>query len=343
MHDDYLWDGTGEVDPDVAALERVLMPLRYETEPLVVSSVRAPSSGSTRSRWLAWAVPAAAMAAAAVLVATLGGGEDAPAAEAPSQVPAVAEPASVLETPPQIEPAPAVNVEAEPELRYDPASAHLPGFDPPAPDDGAQPPGHPTSSPKASRDDARPAKLTSSEVRDGIAPLKEKALACGRTHGAPENTKVKMKLAIAGATGRVTSAKPQAPWADTPLGRCVADVLKTARFPRFTKRSLGVLYPIRVSASAEAPAQLPPQKVLRASAMAVSARVRACGVAHDVKSGTRVELALTIDADGTATAVDVEAKGPISGDAVRCVRTSIGALKFGTSASGVSGRLPVRF
>ncbi len=393
MHDDYLWDGTGEVDADVAALERVLAPLRYEVEPLVMApgAVQAPP---VRARWVAWGVPAAAMLAALTLVAVMGGRADTPTTDVnPEPVPPAVEP-SVAARASTTEPC---STEPQPQLPYDPALARLPGFPAPVDPQSALPPvprgasgseaklvqspegRSPTrrakartkSGTKARRSDRRaaraakpedapltvdcvldPAKcgdvalprtLSSSDIRAGVASVKVAAAACGTTHSAPEDTKVRVKLAVAGSTGRVLSSTAMPPWNGTPLGMCVAEALEQAQFRRFSKKTLGAVYPIRVDGVKTSPGTGKPADVLRNAGRAISTRVRACGTAHDVEAGARIELSLKIRKDGTAKTVDVVGGEPLSGDATRCVKASIRKLKFGTSPSGVNGRIPVEF
>ena len=71
--DDYLWDGSGEADPDVAKLEGLLRPLAHD-RPLDELRLRRPSR--RRAPWIVAGI--AAVAAAAVLVLVLRG--DAPSA-----------------------------------------------------------------------------------------------------------------------------------------------------------------------------------------------------------------------------------------------------------------------
>ncbi len=95
-----------------------------------------------------------------------------------------------------------------------------------------------------SSDPNLPEKLSSTDIKAGVAPLKAAAKSCGGKHGASRGTKVKVKLSIAGATGSVTSAAAQAPHNGTPLGNCVAAALKKAKFKKFKKATLGAVYPI---------------------------------------------------------------------------------------------------
>jgi hypothetical protein len=60
MNEDYLWDGTGEPDPETRRLEELLGTLRYEPRPLVI-----PKAATTRQR--RGFVPALAIAATIAL------------------------------------------------------------------------------------------------------------------------------------------------------------------------------------------------------------------------------------------------------------------------------------
>jgi len=64
---DYLWDGSGPADPDVARLERALGGLRHTGSPPELPA-RAPKP-TPRRAWLA--IPAAAHALAAALIRDL--------------------------------------------------------------------------------------------------------------------------------------------------------------------------------------------------------------------------------------------------------------------------------
>ncbi len=95
------------------------------------------------------------------------------------------------------------------------------------------------------KDDANlPQKLTSIDVRRGFATVKPAAKACGRKHGASSGTKVKVKVSIEGATGKVISAKAIGDLADSPVGTCVSDALRGAQFPRFRAKQMGLTYPV---------------------------------------------------------------------------------------------------
>ena len=91
-----------------------------------------------------------------------------------------------------------------------------------------------------------PATPTTTQIREAVAVVKEQAKACGPRHGATAGTKVKVKFAVSGETGRVLVAEAMPPFGGTPLGNCVAAALAKAQFPKFQNESLGVVYPILV-------------------------------------------------------------------------------------------------
>jgi hypothetical protein len=66
VSDDYLWDGRGEPDPEIARLERLLGGLRGEPRP-------APAAPATRRRRPAWGRPGTLLAAAAAVLLAVGG------------------------------------------------------------------------------------------------------------------------------------------------------------------------------------------------------------------------------------------------------------------------------
>ena len=103
------------------------------------------------------------------------------------------------------------------------------------------------SSPKpAAVDPSLPKTLTQADIKKGVAPHKSAGKACGSKHGGSPGEKVLVKLSISGATGSVTKAAATGKHANTPLGNCVAQALKKAKFIKFQKSSLGVQYPIRL-------------------------------------------------------------------------------------------------
>jgi len=66
MNDDYLWDRTGEPDPEIQQLEEVLGTLRYQPRPLAIPAH--VESGKRQSHFSHFAI------AAAIAVMVLGGG-----------------------------------------------------------------------------------------------------------------------------------------------------------------------------------------------------------------------------------------------------------------------------
>lgn len=93
MNEDYLWDKSGEPDPQIQELEQILAPLRYQPKPLELPVVR-------RRNYFAWAAIAATL-----LVALIAGGlwlrsrkQQTPQHEIVRSVPSVLQ---EKETPPQ--------------------------------------------------------------------------------------------------------------------------------------------------------------------------------------------------------------------------------------------------
>jgi hypothetical protein len=93
-------------------------------------------------------------------------------------------------------------------------------------------------------DKTLPDKLSESDVRSAVAPRKSAAKACGAKHGVDPGTVVRVKLSIEGDSGKVMSASAVAPHAGTPVGDCVADALKEAKFRRFKSGQQGTIYPV---------------------------------------------------------------------------------------------------
>jgi len=84
-------------------------------------------------------------------------------------------------------------------------------------------------------------KLSKTQIREGFASVKGKAKACG---GAPGTT-VRVKVSISG-DGDVISAEPLSPHdGGDPVGECVANALKDAKFDRFTSAQQGTTYPVQ--------------------------------------------------------------------------------------------------
>lgn len=100
--------------------------------------------------------------------------------------------------------------------------------------------------PAASSDPNLPDKLSSSDIKAGIAPVKNAAKACGSKHGAKPGESVRVRISISGSSGTVSSATAQGEHKGTPLGNCVAAALKQAKFKKFKSSSMGAIYPMRM-------------------------------------------------------------------------------------------------
>lgn len=93
-----------------------------------------------------------------------------------------------------------------------------------------------------STDPGAPEKLSATDIKAGMAGVKDAAKACGPKHGAKPGEKVTVKLSFSGATGTVTKATPLDPHTGTPLGNCVAAALKNAKVIKFKTASQGASY-----------------------------------------------------------------------------------------------------
>lgn len=409
MHDDFLWDQTGDLDAQGAqmlALQRTLAPLRYEPEPLrfpfATSQPQRPSSR------FPWRVPALAAAAAAVLVLALRSSPSPP--EATVVLVSAQEPDSSASESnvggPQPSPAQVLGADASAAAegarapkrpsaaRARPAQVPKPSSTPPKRARAVKPsrrtapagPGRRRSQGKPARPDSTrrsvdcildptgcengtgrkpssrsgdkapridcildpqkceslPETLSSSDVRTGMFPIKSRVHACGRKHGAVAGDKVKVRLSILGSTGHVFKASTTGALADTPLGRCVAKAASKARFPRFKRTDVGVIYPFTMPAAkarrdpSDSAAELMQQVSARANVKA-----RGCALAHDIPSGTRVDLQVKVSTAGKVTRVRVQPREPLSADATRCLKAAVGKIVVSPSATGVDGRIPL--
>lgn len=95
---------------------------------------------------------------------------------------------------------------------------------------------------KPSVDSSLPAALSQSQLLSGLRSAKSRAKGCGKKHGADAGARVRVRMSISGATGKVASAVPQGEHASTALGKCVAKAASAASFPKFQKRSQGLQY-----------------------------------------------------------------------------------------------------
>jgi hypothetical protein len=88
--------------------------------------------------------------------------------------------------------------------------------------------------------------LTSSEIKAALEGVDVAAKACA--HGAdPAPAAVRVQLAVSGL-GTVMRSTPLGPHAGTDLGRCVAEAPALAKFPRFKKSTIGVVWSVRFDA-----------------------------------------------------------------------------------------------
>lgn len=360
MHDDYLWDASGDVDADVAALERTLAPLRYEAEPL-----RMPRAEPVAQGRPLWWIPVLAGAAAAAMVLVIAsqpetGSND---VEVLVERPDAAVTVGATETRSSV---PEVFVPRVPTPPTPPASLEAPTPPPkppapPKPSKSAKPPERANSSKRrdpvtvdcvlepskcGAKDDALPETLSTFEIRKGIAKIKARALKCGKTHGVDEATTVKTVLMVEGRTGRVLDARVQSPWRSTPLGTCVARAMSKARFPRFRQRVMSTLYPIRFEepeasvsvdcilgsegckgGDSDLPATLSSADI-RAGMAPIKSKVRACGEAHDAPAHAKVKVKLGVSGK-TGRVLNAAAMAPWVGKPLgTCVEAVVRKAKF---------------
>lgn len=116
-------------------------------------------------------------------------------------------------------------------------------LDPSAPGCGGSKPKAKPKTAEPAVDPNLPAKLSQSQLRTGFGAVKGSAKACGPKHGAASGTKVKVRVSIAGASGSVVAATPQAV-DNKALGKCVADALRKAKFPKFKSKQMGSVYSV---------------------------------------------------------------------------------------------------
>lgn len=360
MHDEYLWDGTGEVDADVAALERTLAPLRYEAEPVRLPRPE-PVAAPGRPLW--W-IPVLAGAAAAAMVLVIASQPEAGSSGGEVLVERADETVTVgaVETPPSV-----------PEVVFTPQVPTPPM--PPGSLDAPKPPPEPSAPPKPAKpskpakpparakrpsaatvdcaldpseceDDTLPETLSAVEIRKGIMRVKARALACGETHGLDEATTVKVRLHVHGRTGRVMDAGALSPWNSTPLGTCVAKAVSKAKFPRFRKSMMTAHYPVRfeeprapVSVDCilapegckgmdpDLPATLSSADIRRGMAP-IKSKVRACGEAHDAPARAKVKVKLAVSGK-TGRVLSVSAMAPWAGKPLgACVEAVVRKATF---------------
>jgi len=97
---------------------------------------------------------------------------------------------------------------------------------------------------KLPRGQKLPVRLSPTEVRIGIDRLQPAFDRCAKKFRA--KGKARAKLTILGRTGRVKKAKLIGLFAGKRVARCVVRTLKKARFGRFTRRSMIVVWTLRL-------------------------------------------------------------------------------------------------
>ncbi len=73
----------------------------------------------------------------------------------------------------------------------------------------------------------------------------------------------------------------------------------------------------------------------------VNVKARGCALVHDVPSGTKVDVELTVSSAGKVTKVRLLPHDSLSSDASRCLNNAVRKLVVSPSAAGVRGRIPV--
>ena len=112
--------------------------------------------------------------------------------------------------------------------------------------DGTSKTGAGSSTPAPAGPAKRPEKLSVAQLKSALSSTKAQARRCGPEHGVDPGTRVRVKLSIEGASGRVVSATAEGAHAGTSLGRCVANALSRTEFPRFGAKRMGTLYSVRM-------------------------------------------------------------------------------------------------
>lgn len=286
MNDEYLWDRSGEPDPELARLERALGGLSFVPRTFVPPTpVVEPRPRAWARRELGWGhALKVAVLSAATTMALIGSWrclqDDEGGVEVRViQVPAVTEPAPAMSE--DDVPAEAVPAEAEStgQASDDALSADIMAPPEPSPKPRLAPTPRPRSKPEAVRPKRKPSraplappgditarptveeiltgepfdssdrgsyKPSTADIKAGVAPVKAEALACGPRHGAAPGTRVRVELSVVGATGRVTQCSAIGDQQDTPLGRCVAEAFAKAQFEPFRAERIGFTYTLRM-------------------------------------------------------------------------------------------------
>lgn len=141
--------------------------------------------------------------------------------------PTPADPAATA-TPPAASPAQDDDESSRPSKRR----RRRPRPDKPATDDLPKPPKtKPESSSTPSGSDGGSKDLSASAIRKGLATVDSAVKACRDKHGGIAGMTVRVRFMVASGTGAVQTASALRPHANTPLGQCVADAVRRAKFP----------------------------------------------------------------------------------------------------------------
>ncbi|MEM6992722.1 MAG: hypothetical protein AAF721_19565, partial [Myxococcota bacterium] len=92
-----------------------------------------------------------------------------------------------------------------------------------------------------------PSSLRSADVRASMARVKTDLERCVQKHPTDPHgqSRLRIKVEVRGATGRVDEAKVEPLFAGTDLARCIERIVATTRYPRFARERLAFSFPIR--------------------------------------------------------------------------------------------------
>ncbi len=103
----------------------------------------------------------------------------------------------------------------------------------------------------ASRETAKPTagpslppRLPASAISRGLGQARSAVQACLRRFGFGHAT-IRLRVTVAGATGRVTAARALGRFGASPVGSCALRRVRSLRFPRFARSNQTILLPIR--------------------------------------------------------------------------------------------------
>lgn len=218
MSDEYLWDRSGEPDPEVERLEQLMGTLAFSPARMPVLGARLVEEPRSRLGWR-YVLGAALLTAAATLL-LIGGWERLDGSRQQIELELVdVAPVTAPAGPASDEPRALTPAEPQPgdPQRVGPVP---PRVEPLAP-----------SSPERGPTMVLGRRPTAEAAREALVRVRDQAKACGPLHRAVPGTTVTVKLSIEAGTGRVAEATAQRDHQGTALGRCVAEALAEARFP----------------------------------------------------------------------------------------------------------------